>query len=402
MTKIRLILMAVVAALLGLVAVPALVASSGNSAQAASAPKTLEARLASATRLAEAPNAAGYWLVGADGAVYAFGGAHYYGGMAGLHLNSPITGIVPSSDGRGYWLVAKDGGVFSYGDAPYVGSQGGTLLTAPVVGMAALPSAGLLGPTGPAGPQGAVGPTGATGAQLLSGDTAPTNQTGSDGDFYYNTTTSVLFGPKSGGFWPGTGTSLLGATGAPGAPGAPGSPGIPGAQGPVGPAGANGPQGPVGPAGADGAEGAQGPAGPTGPAGPVGATTYGKFTATFAQPAFQGEGVELNHIVDGTPDLTLDLSGITVTTPGNYLIDFSAYSIEASQFALFDNGTIIDGSSGAGAGNETINGSTIVALAAGDVVTLQTQNIDPIDMIPPPADTGPQIPVASITMELLG
>ncbi|HEY4929302.1 MAG TPA: hypothetical protein VIH95_09125 [Acidimicrobiales bacterium] len=384
------------AALLGLVAVPALVASSGNAAQAASAPKTLEARLASATRLAEAPNAVGYWLVGADGAVYAFGGAHYYGGMAGLRLNSPITGIVPSSDGRGYWLVAKDGGVFSYGDAPYVGSQGGTLLTAPIVGMAALPSASLLGPIGPAGPQGAVGLTGATGAQLLSGTTSPTNLTGYDGDFFYDTTTSVLFGPKSGGLWPGTGTSLLGATGAPGAPG---STGNPGAQGPVGPTGANGAQGPVGPTGADGA---QGPAGATGPAGPVGATTYGKFTATFAQPAFPAESVELNHIVDSTPDLTLLFNGITVTTPGNYLIDFSAYSIEASQFALFDNGTIIDGSSGAGAGNETINGSTIVALAAGDVVSLQTQNTGVVDMIPPSADTGPQIPVASITLELLG
>jgi hypothetical protein len=27
-----------------------------------------------------------------------------------------------TSTGRGYWLVAADGGLFAYGDAPYFGS----------------------------------------------------------------------------------------------------------------------------------------------------------------------------------------------------------------------------------------------------------------------------------------
>jgi hypothetical protein len=53
-----------------------------------------------------------------------------------------------------------------------------------------------------------------------------------DGDFYINTTTNTLFGPKSGGAWP-SGVSLVGPAGATGATGAQGSTG---ATGPAGPA----------------------------------------------------------------------------------------------------------------------------------------------------------------------
>ncbi len=43
-------------------------------------------------------------------------------------------------DGRGYWLVAADGGVFAFGDAGYFGSMGGKPLNAPVVGITATPT----------------------------------------------------------------------------------------------------------------------------------------------------------------------------------------------------------------------------------------------------------------------
>jgi hypothetical protein len=33
--------------------------------------------------------------------------------------------MAPTPDGRGYWLVAADGGIFTFGDAPYYGSLGG-------------------------------------------------------------------------------------------------------------------------------------------------------------------------------------------------------------------------------------------------------------------------------------
>jgi len=81
----------------------------------------------------------GYWLVAADGGVFAFGDAAFYGSTGGDRLNAPVVGIAATSDGRGYWLVAADGGVFAYGDAAFRGSTGGQHLNAPMVGMAAAP-----------------------------------------------------------------------------------------------------------------------------------------------------------------------------------------------------------------------------------------------------------------------
>jgi hypothetical protein len=37
--------------------------------------------------------------------------------------------MAASPSGNGYWIVAADGGVFSYGDAPFYGSLGGTGIT---------------------------------------------------------------------------------------------------------------------------------------------------------------------------------------------------------------------------------------------------------------------------------
>ena len=62
---------------------------------------------------------------------------------------------------------------------------------------------------------------------LLYGAGNPSNATGVNGNFYINTSTFTIFGPKSGGVWP-AGQSMIG---------------------PTGPAGAAGPQGPQGPMG---------------------------------------------------------------------------------------------------------------------------------------------------------
>lgn len=64
----------------------------------------------------------GYWLVGRDGGLFAFGTAKFHGSTGNLQLQRPITGIAPTADDGGYWLVATDGGVFAFGDASYVGS----------------------------------------------------------------------------------------------------------------------------------------------------------------------------------------------------------------------------------------------------------------------------------------
>ncbi|HZM56693.1 MAG TPA: hypothetical protein VFC03_16860, partial [Acidimicrobiales bacterium] len=46
-------------------------------------------------------------------------------------------------DASGYWLVAADGGVFALGSAGFSGSMGGQSLNAPVVGIGSVPSTSL-------------------------------------------------------------------------------------------------------------------------------------------------------------------------------------------------------------------------------------------------------------------
>jgi hypothetical protein len=59
------------------------------------------------------------------------------GSTGALHLNAPIVGMAPTADGRGYWLVGSDGGIFAFGDAPFQGSTGSLVLQAPITGIAA-------------------------------------------------------------------------------------------------------------------------------------------------------------------------------------------------------------------------------------------------------------------------
>jgi hypothetical protein len=59
------------------------------------------------------------------------------------------------------------------------------------------------------GPAGGVGPAGPAGTSILSGAGAPSNSLGNNGDFYIDTSTTKLYGPKAGGTWP-AGVSLVG------------------------------------------------------------------------------------------------------------------------------------------------------------------------------------------------
>ena len=81
--------------------------------------------------MAAEPNGNGYWLVAKDGGVFNFGGAKFAGstysdgltGLSGAHpLAAPIVAIIPTPNGGGYWLIAADGGVFDFGDAHFYGS----------------------------------------------------------------------------------------------------------------------------------------------------------------------------------------------------------------------------------------------------------------------------------------
>jgi hypothetical protein len=90
--------------------------------------------------MASTPSGNGYWLVAADGGVFSYGGAAFYGSAANLRLTKPIVGMASTPSGNGYWLVAADGGVFSYGGAAFYGSAANLRLTKPIVGMASTPS----------------------------------------------------------------------------------------------------------------------------------------------------------------------------------------------------------------------------------------------------------------------
>jgi hypothetical protein len=89
--------------------------------------------------IASTPDGGGYWLVGIDGGVFAYGDAAYEGSMGGLAMNAPVAGIACTPDGHGYWLVSWDGGVFAFGDARFSGSMGGKPLNALMIGVAGNP-----------------------------------------------------------------------------------------------------------------------------------------------------------------------------------------------------------------------------------------------------------------------
>ena len=87
-----------------------------------------------------AAGAKGYWLVASDGGIFAFGDAGFFGSTGAIRLNRPIVGMAPTASGKGYWLVASDGGMFTFGDAGFFGSTGSVKLNKPIVGMAPTPT----------------------------------------------------------------------------------------------------------------------------------------------------------------------------------------------------------------------------------------------------------------------
>ncbi|MCK0203532.1 collagen-like protein [Ornithobacterium rhinotracheale] len=151
---------------------------------------------------------------------------------------------------------------------------------------------------------------GEDGKSLLSGTTAPNTSTGKVGDFYINTTTNQIYGPKTSSSW-GNPTSLIGPRGATGATGARGPQGVAGPAGPVGPKGDKGEKGDAGPRGLTGV---QGPQGPRGVAGPVGAQGPKGDKGEKGDTGARGpEGP--SGIVNATRGITYDAGSKTVSLP---------------------------------------------------------------------------------------
>lgn len=59
----------------------------------------------------------GYWLVGADGGVFAFGAARWWGTAALTSNRRSVVAITPTADSQGYWTVTSTGTLYPFGDA---------------------------------------------------------------------------------------------------------------------------------------------------------------------------------------------------------------------------------------------------------------------------------------------
>lgn len=234
----------------------------------------------------------------------ATGDVHYKSAASTWTLTGNIKG--PQGNAGATGATGPQGPAGTTGPAGAIGAtgpQGPVGLTGATGPQGPAGATGPQGPTGATGPQGPAGLTGATGPQgapgtngngILNGGIAPTNNQGVDGDFFVNTSTNTIYGPKANGVWP-SGVSLVGPqgpAGATGAAGPQGPAGATGATGPQGPAGATGAAGPQGPVGATGPQGLQGPAGATGPQGPSGILASG--SAVGNTPYWDGNQWVLN------------------------------------------------------------------------------------------------------------
>jgi len=77
----------------------------------------------------------GYWFVAADGGVFSFGDAKFFGAAVGSSF--PVVGIAAAKDGLGYSIVRADGSVVNRGSAPLAGSLVGHLPARPITAVAA-------------------------------------------------------------------------------------------------------------------------------------------------------------------------------------------------------------------------------------------------------------------------
>lgn len=195
---------------------------------------------------------------------------------------------------------------------------------------------------------------------ILNGKGVPKSALGVDGDFYIDTRSLLLYGPKTKGKWP-TPVNLQGPTGPAGSDGKNGSDartvtastqsgpaGPQGAAGPAGPAGAPGPAGAQGEKGekgekgdpglpgahgapgAAGATGAQGPQGAQGVPGPQGAAGISKiiYGDLVLGDLIASTGGGLESIINGLKAhtnyrITAQIIAIQPSEPSEYILPFS-------------------------------------------------------------------------------
>jgi hypothetical protein len=207
------------------------------------------------------------------------------------------------------------------------------------------------GPRGPRGLRGLTGKPGAAGPQGLQGVQGP--------------------GAAGGASGPAGSQGPIGASGAIGLTGLTGTAG---SQGTRGVTGANGVGGTNGVNGSPGATGSRGPTGLTGAAGANGLSQY----AYIYNVSVENVLVEADVIFDSNGVLTSGFTHtpgtapITVVSTGVYKVTFSVSGTEASQMALFVNGTLVPGTIyGSGAATQQNAGQAIFTVLAGGLLTLR-------------------------------
>lgn len=197
---------------------------------------------------------------------------------------------------------------------------------------------------------------------ILNGKGAPTTSKGIDGDFYIDTRSLAIYGPKAKGKWP-VAQSLQGATGIDGKNGIDGKATVSASTGTTpGATGATGANGATGPAGANGATGATGA---TGAAGSSGSSVVTRGTLTYADIS-GGAGAAQSTTITGfkatksyavrilittyIPTLTTDASmpiGITLSTSTGTPVLAYSYVVDKgrsyrSGTARFEYSAVID------------------------------------------------------------
>ena len=225
---------------------------------------------------------------------------------------------------------------------------------------------GATGATGSRGTKVATGATGATGPQGATGATGATGPQGGIGA-----------------------TGSQGATGATGATGPQGEVGDTGPQGEIGPTGPQGEIGPTGPQGEIGPTGPQGEVGDTGPQGETGPATdglaaYGGLYSTSTDTVALTENTPVTlPLGNEMPmlNVTYGANSITIEQDGDYEINYgllgSVNPASTITISVNVNGTpevsgvisqdFITGTA------RSMNGTTIVSLNDGDVITLTVE-----------------------------
>ena len=95
----------------------------------------------SITGIVAADTDKGYFLVGKDGGVFAFGTVPFLGSLPGKGISvDNIIGIASTPSGNGYWVVSATGTVYGFGAAQHLGTAKGT--SSPVSAIAGTPTGG--------------------------------------------------------------------------------------------------------------------------------------------------------------------------------------------------------------------------------------------------------------------